>query len=698
MFRQTQARPAVARSSTTLPCSTILPGFLTGLYIPSFSPNLVGVGYLQDHGITITFPAHGRTAICTAASTGALLATFNREPHSGLFVLHTASHQVAESGQVTASPQVAESGQVTPSPLVAVSSQVAKSGLVAASCSFRFLAHPTVLWHHRLGHPSIPRLRSMASHCLVSGLPHVFASLLRGSATFWWSSTSTPGISQPWTLSKSPQQNGVAERCIGLVMDIARTSMIHARAPHFLWPYAVRYAAHRLNLQPHVSRPEASPTSLWTGSPGIESAFCVLGCLALVHETSVDKLSARAIPCVFLGFLVDSPDYAFYHPPLHQFLDSRDVRFDETVSYYARYLCRGLLVPAPPFFLAPSPPPAPAPSVSPPPLGPALSGVSHATPLPSVARQVASPSPQSSSHSPQQPSALPRQVPVNSGGVGAGGAATGGTHSGGALLRGDGVGGAGTGGASLGGAGAGGAGARGASFGGVGAGGAGAGGANFGGAGAGGAGAGGASSGGAGAGGTGKGGASSEETGAGGTTTVPPHRHDTCLQAARRHERAAAAAVAEFAAAATFAAAVPTSEWPSGSWSSLRSSCPLISPPPVLPHDWNTHCPPRARPSSRFDDLRTVLFRSSPRRAPLVSVLPLPPASTLTVSSHPITDYYHASRLVVSRVLASLVTNPHASPSSVLALTAAVANFVSIRRLDFATRIVAAPPARPLST
>ncbi|CAI7831303.1 unnamed protein product, partial [Closterium sp. NIES-54] len=420
-----------------------------------------------DHGITITFPAHGRTAICTAASTGALLATFNREPHSGLFVLHTASHQVAESGQVTASPQVAESGQVTPSPLVAVSSQVAKSGLVAASCSFRFLAHPTVLWHHRLGHPSIPRLRSMASHCLVSGLPHVFASLLRGSATFWWSSTSTPGISQPWTLSKSPQQNGVAERCIGLVMDIARTSMIHARAPHFLWPYAVRYVAHRLNLQPHVSRPEASPTSLWTGSPGIESAFCVLGCLALVHETSVDKLSARAIPCVFLGFLVDSPDYAFYHPPLHQFLDSRDVRFDETVSYYARYLCRGLLVPAPPFFLAPSPPPAPAPLVSPPPLGPALSGVSHATPLPSVTRQVASPSPQSSSHSPQQPSALPRQVPVNSGGVGAGGAATGGTRSGGALLRGDGVGGAGTGGASLGGAGAGGAGARGASFGGV---------------------------------------------------------------------------------------------------------------------------------------------------------------------------------------------------------------------------------------
>ncbi|CAI7871999.1 unnamed protein product [Closterium sp. NIES-54] len=46
--------PAVARSSTTLLCPGVPSGVLTGLYIPSFSPNLVGAGYLQDHGITIT--------------------------------------------------------------------------------------------------------------------------------------------------------------------------------------------------------------------------------------------------------------------------------------------------------------------------------------------------------------------------------------------------------------------------------------------------------------------------------------------------------------------------------------------------------------------------------------------------------------------------------------------------------------------
>ncbi|CAI7855819.1 unnamed protein product [Closterium sp. NIES-54] len=48
------------------------------------------------------------------------------------------------------------------------------------------------------------------------------------------------GILQSFTFPDSPQQNGIAELRIGLVMEVARTSMIHAAAPHFLWPFAVR--------------------------------------------------------------------------------------------------------------------------------------------------------------------------------------------------------------------------------------------------------------------------------------------------------------------------------------------------------------------------------------------------------------------------------------------------------------------------
>ncbi|CAI7871144.1 unnamed protein product, partial [Closterium sp. NIES-54] len=81
------------------------------------------------------------------------------------------------------------------------------------------------------------------------------------------------GIIQSYTLPASPQQNGVAERRIGLVMEVARTSMCHASAPQFLWPQAVRYAALQLNLWPGDTRPRVAPVSLWTGSPSVAANF-----------------------------------------------------------------------------------------------------------------------------------------------------------------------------------------------------------------------------------------------------------------------------------------------------------------------------------------------------------------------------------------------------------------------------------------
>ncbi|CAI7868486.1 unnamed protein product, partial [Closterium sp. NIES-53] len=142
------------------------------------------------------------------------------------------------------------------------------------------------------------------------------------------------GIRQTFTLPASPQQNGIAECRIGMVIDVARTSMIHAAAPHFLWPFAVQYAAHQLNLQPQVSLPETSPTLRWTGKVGDASAFRVWGSRAFVRDLSADKLSPRAVPCVFLGFPPDVPGWQFYHPTSRRVLSSQDVTFDESVPYY----------------------------------------------------------------------------------------------------------------------------------------------------------------------------------------------------------------------------------------------------------------------------------------------------------------------------------------------------------------------------
>ncbi|CAI7880440.1 unnamed protein product, partial [Closterium sp. NIES-53] len=285
-----------------------------------------------------------------------------------------------------------------------------KSSPASAPCLCRPLTHETLLWHHRLGHPSLPPLRGMASRTLVSGLPRCLPPLPPGPAptcvpcvegqqraaphSSSFPPTEAPlqtlhmdvwgparvrgqghehyfllvvedysrytsffplhnkdrggefssdllrafsraeGIRQTFTLPASPQQNGIAERRIGMVMDVARTSMIHAAAPHFLWPFAVQYAAHQINLQPRVSLPETTPTLRWTGKVGDASAFRVLGSRAFVRDTSADKLSSRAVPCVFHGFPIDAPGWQFYHPTSRRVLSSQDVTFDESVSYY----------------------------------------------------------------------------------------------------------------------------------------------------------------------------------------------------------------------------------------------------------------------------------------------------------------------------------------------------------------------------
>ncbi|CAI5957812.1 unnamed protein product [Closterium sp. NIES-64] len=127
---------------------------------------------------------------------------------------------------------------------------------------------------------------------------------------------------------------------------------------------------------------------------------------------------------------------------------------------------------------------------------------------------------------------------------------------------------------------------------------------------------------------------------------------------------------------------------------------PSLPPlPPPLPHTWPLRRSPRARPSSPvpFSDLPTAMFCSSPPRLS-PALLPSPPELALTASlSTPVTDYYRTYRPILSRVLASLVTDPRASLSSVSAITVVVTEFASTRRLDYTTNLVAAPPTSPLA-
>ncbi|CAI7826732.1 unnamed protein product, partial [Closterium sp. NIES-53] len=121
--------PVLASFSTVLSCPAASSGTLSGLYLPSFSTNFVSGADLQDQGVDQFTPASQRVA----ASSKVFAAAFGSGPES-------------------------------------------------APCSCRLLSHQNLHWHHRLSHPSLPRLRGMASRVLFSGLPQSFPPLPPGPA------------------------------------------------------------------------------------------------------------------------------------------------------------------------------------------------------------------------------------------------------------------------------------------------------------------------------------------------------------------------------------------------------------------------------------------------------------------------------------------------------------------------------------
>ncbi|CAI5973378.1 unnamed protein product [Closterium sp. NIES-65] len=362
--------PVLSHFSTVLPCPAAPSGTLSGLYLPSFSTNLVSGADLQDVGVHQFTPASQRVTHCTEARTGRHLATFSRRPGSSLYTLTVESPPVPASGLVAASGQVlAAASRTFLCPLCRGSPPGCSSLLPVPPDRGSLQTLHMDVWgpapirgqgHERYfllvvedysRYTTVLPLRSKGAVTEVqidwirearlqlrksfgSDFPVLRLHPDRGgefSSRLLRDYCRARGIRQTFTLPDSPQQNGIAERCIGMVMDVARTSMMHAAAPHFLWPFAVRYAAHQLNLHPRVSRPAMSPVLLWTGKVGDASAFRVWGSRAFVRDLSADKLSPRAAPCVFLGFPTDAPGWQFYHPSSRRVLSSQDVTFDECV-------------------------------------------------------------------------------------------------------------------------------------------------------------------------------------------------------------------------------------------------------------------------------------------------------------------------------------------------------------------------------
>ncbi|CAI7877336.1 unnamed protein product [Closterium sp. NIES-53] len=266
------ARPVVAHSTTTLPCLAALSGFLTGYYTPSFSKNLVVVRHLHDIGIVTTFPLYKTVASCTVDATGALLATFHREPGSGLYLLHIGSYHtglgqhldvwghfpvlvpcqkcyflivVDDYFRYTTVLPLRRKADV---PTVLEPWLLARGG-AQGLCGLHLHSYRGDVWGPSpvLG----PRQERYFLIVVDDYSRYTTVSPLRWKAD-------VPTLLEPWLLAR-----GGAQGLCGLRLHSNRGE--------------VRYAVHQLNLWPSDARPRVTPVSIWIGSSGVAADFRVWG-------------------------------------------------------------------------------------------------------------------------------------------------------------------------------------------------------------------------------------------------------------------------------------------------------------------------------------------------------------------------------------------------------------------------------------
>ncbi|RVW93460.1 Retrovirus-related Pol polyprotein from transposon TNT 1-94 [Vitis vinifera] len=146
------------------------------------------------------------------------------------------------------------------------------------------------------------------------------------------------GILHQSSCAHTPQQNGVAERKNRHLVETARTLLLHSHVPFRFWGDAVLTACYLINRMPSSVLHNQIPHSLlFPDQPLYFLPPRVFGCTCFVHilTPGQDKLSAKAMKCLFLGYSRLQKGYRCYSLETHRYFISADVTFFEDSPFFS---------------------------------------------------------------------------------------------------------------------------------------------------------------------------------------------------------------------------------------------------------------------------------------------------------------------------------------------------------------------------
>lgn len=146
-------------------------------------------------------------------------------------------------------------------------------------------------------------------------------------------------IEHQMSVAHDHEQNGVAERTIQKIRNVARANLLNANVPTKYWPEAVLIAGYQLNCQPITVGNSFTPFSGMYGKEPDYDHLKEFGALSTVwlhpvQRNNSSKFISPGIKCIFVGYKNGMKAYKFINPKTNKLIITGNAIIHEGHYYW----------------------------------------------------------------------------------------------------------------------------------------------------------------------------------------------------------------------------------------------------------------------------------------------------------------------------------------------------------------------------
>jgi hypothetical protein len=143
---------------------------------------------------------------------------------------------------------------------------------------------------------------------------------------------SSHAIKRQFSIARTSQQNGVVERNIRTVQEMARTMLMDSKLTDIFWTHAMHITVHIQNRLMLRNNTDKTPYDLWKGRPTNVKPFRVFGskCYIKREDGRMRKFDSRVDKGILVGYSSTRKAYKCYNLRLNKVVESINVTIDET--------------------------------------------------------------------------------------------------------------------------------------------------------------------------------------------------------------------------------------------------------------------------------------------------------------------------------------------------------------------------------